>query len=507
MSNKEVLFSSEDVEKMVLTEIRRILKAKQRPSVESICKALHKGKGLTQGMVITIVQNMLATGQIFDSKYRGKQSIRITGEDCSLLLDQTDSEGKISECQSNLPAEASRRENIDYQIKSFEVCESPESLHEFLKTMNTPEDSPNDFIKMKTTPQMKSRLEPSFKTTDFMAFLDIISKLTDDIQALNKTNDLLRKNYDTLMEENCQLKIENYKLKTNNSHQEQVTRDAGADLNKQKIFHTKPRREQLSCSGIQSHDKRAIIQHDVESTQISTEKEECITNNQKRAQELLEKQRQLCLKERQQKYEAMKVQQKAHHHITMNYRKFTSESTEIKDTQSEAEPEAKSSDGKWINTILIAGDSLISNIDQRTLSRRYNMRVRSFPGATTDDMFDYLKPLLKKAPEKILLVIGTNDLDRRKPEEVIEKLKELKSFIHASLPQCHIVISQIIMRKDKPEINMKGKKLNDMLPQVGCDILRQNTIQMEHLGRRGLHLNHKGNAQLAKNIISKVKSF
>ena len=63
------------------------------------------------------------------------------------------------------------------------------------------------------------------------------------------------------------------------------------------------------------------------------------------------------------------------------------------------------------------------------------------------------------------------------------------------------------MRKDKPEVNMKGKKLNDMLPQVGCDILRQTTIQMEHLGRRGLHLNHKENAQLAKNIISKVKSF
>ena len=81
------------------------------------------------------------------------------------------------------------------------------------------------------------------------------------------------------------------------------------------------------------------------------------------------------------------------------------------------------------------------HIDQLTLSRRYNMRVKSFPDAMTDDMFDYLKPLLKKAPEKIILVIGTTDLDRRKPEEVIEKLKELKSFIHASLSQCHIVIS------------------------------------------------------------------
>ena len=135
------------------------------------------------------------------------------------------------------------------------------------------------------------------------------------------------------------------------------------------------------------------------------------------------------------------------------------------------------------------------------------MRARSFPGATTDDMFDYLEPLLKKAPEKILLVIGTNDLDSRKPEEVVEKLNELKRLIHAILPKCQIVISQIILRKDNSEINRKGKKLNNMLPQVGCHILRQNTIQMEHLVRRGLHLNYKGNGQLAKNIISKVKSL
>ena len=123
----------------------------------------------------------LATGQIFDSKYRGKQSIRITGEDCSLLLDETDCEEKISEFQSNLPAEASRRESRDDEIKNFEVCEGPESLYEFLKTMNTPEDSPNDCLNMKTLPQMKSRLEPSFKTTDVLAFLNIVSNLTDDI--------------------------------------------------------------------------------------------------------------------------------------------------------------------------------------------------------------------------------------------------------------------------------------------------------------------------------------
>ena len=50
-------------------------------------------------------------------------------------------------------------------------------------------------------------------------------------------------------------------------------------------------------------------------------------------------------------------------------------------------------------------------------------------------------------------------------------------------------------------------KINDMLPHVGCNILRQTTIHMEHLGRHGIHLNQKGNIQLAKNIKSKVKSL
>ena len=268
---------------------------------------------------------------------------------------------------------------------------------------------------------MDSRLELSFKKTDFMVFLDILSKLTDDIQALNKPNYILWKKCYILMEENCQLKIENNMFKTNKSHQEQVTSNAVADLNKPKVLHTKARREQLSCSGIQSHNKKAesnkaTIEHDVEGIQTSTEKEECINNNQKDAQQSFEKQRKLCLNERRQKYEAMKVKQKANHHIRINCRKSEYESTEIKDTRPEAEPNRKSPEGEWINTILIAGDSLISKIDQRTLSRRYNMGVRSFPSATTDDMFDYLKPLLKKAPEKILLVIGRNDLDRRKPD-------------------------------------------------------------------------------------------
>ena len=57
-------------------------------------------------------------------------------------------------------------------------------------------------------------------------------------------------------------------------------------------------------------------------------------------------------------------------------------------------------------------------------------------------------------------------MNKKTPEEIIKRLKELKSFIHANLPQCHFIISQIILRKDKPDLEKKGKILNDILNQV-----------------------------------------
>ena len=54
MSNTAVMYGSEDIEEMVLSEVGKISKAKQHPCIDSICKALHKGKGLTEGMVMII---------------------------------------------------------------------------------------------------------------------------------------------------------------------------------------------------------------------------------------------------------------------------------------------------------------------------------------------------------------------------------------------------------------------------------------------------------------------
>ena len=56
---------------------------------------------------------------------------------------------------------------------------------------------------------------------------------------------------------------------------------------------------------------------------------------------------------------------------------------------------------KWRkNTVLIVGDSMISGIDQQRLSIKGGIvKVRLFSGATINDMYACINPLLTKAPK------------------------------------------------------------------------------------------------------------
>ena len=49
---------------------------------------------------------------------------------------------------------------------------------------------------------------------------------------------------------------------------------------------------------------------------------------------------------------------------------------------------------------------------------KYNAKVRSFPGACIDDMYDYLLSLLKKKPTNVILHIGSNDAPYKSANEI-----------------------------------------------------------------------------------------
>ena len=74
------------------------------------------------------------------------------------------------------------------------------------------------------------------------------------------------------------------------------------------------------------------------------------------------------------------------------------------------------------------------------------------------------------------------------------------------LPNCKIVISNIIVRTDNNNANRTNEKVNSMLKWLEIDILDNSYIKEKHLGKRGLHLNSNGNALFAKNILNIVRS-
>ena len=60
--------------------------------------------------------------------------------------------------------------------------------------------------------------------------------------------------------------------------------------------------------------------------------------------------------------------------------------------------------------VMIAGDSVLKHLQGHKIPRNSRVKVSSFPGCTTEDMHDFIKPLLRKNPDETILHVGTNSL-------------------------------------------------------------------------------------------------
>ena len=75
------------------------------------------------------------------------------------------------------------------------------------------------------------------------------------------------------------------------------------------------------------------------------------------------------------------------------------------------------SNEKWPNnTVLIVGDSTIRGLIEKRLSNDNSIKVRGFSGAKINDFYNYLLPLFKKEPARVILHCGTNDGNDKTPE-------------------------------------------------------------------------------------------
>ena len=100
--------------------------------------------------------------------------------------------------------------------------------------------------------------------------------------------------------------------------------------------------------------------------------------------------------------------------------------------------------------ITILGDSIVKDIKahklKRSLSIKEKIYVKSFSGATVNDMVDYARPTIRKEPDLIVLHVGSNDLRSNKTanniaSDVVKLALEMKS------EKNDIMISSLVFRE------------------------------------------------------------
>ncbi|KAM7428713.1 hypothetical protein ABFA07_020349 [Porites harrisoni] len=163
--------------------------------------------------------------------------------------------------------------------------------------------------------------------------------------------------------------------------------------------------------------------------------------------------------------------------------------------------------------VIIAGDSMLKFINGRKLSSQISNQsltyVKAFPGATVEDMSDYIMPSLRRKPEEVILHVGTNNLKSSEPREIAEGIVNLGLKIQNHSPDCKITISSLISRSDQTlngKIKDVNKIVNQFAKQHAWRTIPHSNIKNEHLNASGLHLNVQGTKLLAKNLISHLRN-
>ena len=188
--------------------------------------------------------------------------------------------------------------------------------------------------------------------------------------------------------------------------------------------------------------------------------------------------------------------------------------------------------------IILTGDSMLNGVHEKGLRMDHFVRVRPHPGATSEDMIDFVLPYARQQPDVIALHVSTNDLtkksnkdtatpkERRPYVNTVQCMKEVFDVIKREAPNTEIVYSLATPRYDKPDmrgrINDINNKMKNLCAQYQIRCIEHKNIDSSCItkpefdlatgrktGRKGggIHPTPKGNNLLASNFLNGFKEF
>ena len=86
--------------------------------------------------------------------------------------------------------------------------------------------------------------------------------------------------------------------------------------------------------------------------------------------------------------------------------------------------------------------------------------MKHFSGSTAEDMMTYIKPLLKRKPDRFIIHVGTNDfISNQDPETITRNIVEVAN--NSETDASKVLVSSIVSRPD--DLNGKGRQVNIVL--------------------------------------------
>ena len=123
---------------------------------------------------------------------------------------------------------------------------------------------------------------------------------------------------------------------------------------------------------------------------------------------------------------------------------------------------------------------MIKHVNRREVSRNDSVKIRCHPGATTDDITDYVRPTARKKPDTIIRNTGTNDIQNKvktfqKVRKAITTIKEIDVN-----NEVKIAFSGVIHRDDQAfqeEMKEINRKLENLCKGKGIKLINNNNIE------------------------------
>ena len=110
---------------------------------------------------------------------------------------------------------------------------------------------------------------------------------------------------------------------------------------------------------------------------------------------------------------------------------------------------------------VVTGDSILNSMNEKGLSKSHSVNVKSYPGATSEDILDKINNLLKVKPDCLLVHVGTNDLTNK--VDLLISVKKMVKKVKNSSPNTKLVFSSVILHIHKKYVSKKVGETNQRL--------------------------------------------